>query len=66
MEYYTVYVDGELWTNVVDDMNRNASWGIGGMLWSERQYAIDFGNHLKSHIEWKDSTVSVRCLLLKE
>lgn len=56
---YTVFVDNKLWTNVVDDMNSQESWGKGGILFINKKAVNDFIRNLKSYDEWKNSEFEI-------
>lgn len=50
MIYYTVYLGNEIWENCIDDMNQSESWGMGGMVYTEKQKALDLMEHLKTPV----------------
>lgn len=45
---YTILLGGNLWENVIDDMNSTAIWAMGGMLWPTRDKAVACMKHLKN------------------
>lgn len=50
---YTVTVGGELWTDVIDDMHRNEPWAVGGMIFTSKEHAEMFAEHLQ-HPNYKE------------
>ena len=60
---YTVFVDDTLWTNVIDDMNTNRDWAIGGIIFSSITKAKHFCAHLRVFPELKKSKFEIRLLV---
>lgn len=40
MNYYTIFLGDKLFEDVIDDMNSSSIWGIGGMLWIDKEKAL--------------------------
>lgn len=53
-KYYTIKVDGSLWTDVIDDMNTTESWATGGIIFLKKSHAKDFIYNLKKYYPYKD------------
>ncbi len=58
MEFYTIFIDNELYTNVIDDMNSTRSWAEGGLLWADRKKAEACAKNLKGY--FKNSNIEVK------
>jgi hypothetical protein len=63
-KYYTVKVDGSLWTNVIDDMNTTESWSTGGIIFLEKTHVKDFVKNLKEFDDWKNSKFDIIELII--
>ncbi len=59
-ETYTVFLDGELYTNVIDDINSHSSWAWGGMIFLHIDAVNDFVSHLRGYNCYKDSKIEIK------
>jgi len=59
-KFYTVFVNGRLWVNVIDDMNTTEIWAIGGMIFSSLKKVKAFIKHLKKYDEWENSKIEIK------
>jgi hypothetical protein len=50
-KYYTVKLNGKLFTDVVDDMNTTESWAIGGIIFLKKKYAKEYIENMKRYEE---------------
>jgi len=57
---YTVFIDGKLWINCIDDMNSTASWAMGGIIFTSKKAVRDFIKDLKRYNDWRDSKFEVK------
>ena len=54
MEFYTVFYKGKLWTNVIDDMNSEKDFSMGGLLWFKKDMAKQFIKNIITYDEFKN------------
>ncbi len=59
-EYFTVFIDGELWTDVIDDINSDASWADGGIIFLNIDSVYDFIANLRRYDDWKNSKFEIK------
>lgn len=58
---YTVFIDGELWVNVVDDVYSNRSWAAGGIVFTNGIKSVyEFINNLREYSDWKNSKFEIK------
>ena len=60
----TVFVDGKLWVDTIDDMNSTALWAEGGIIFLSERKARAFCRNLRLYPKWRDSKMQIRSLRL--
>ena len=63
---YTLFVDGELYTDVIDDIYPHEPWGVGGLLLKDQVSALALAVHLSTYSEYKDSNFEIKELQVKQ
>lgn len=48
-KFYTIYLGDKPWENVIDDMNSDKDFAIGGIFWSDKKKAKECMDNLKGH-----------------
>ena len=57
---FTVFINNELWTNVIDDINSYATWAMGGIIFTNLESVNDFICHLRAYDEYKNSNIEIK------
>jgi hypothetical protein len=66
-KYYTIFVDGELWRNIIDDMHSESSWGEGSIIFTNGIDSVyDFISNLRKWNEWRNSTIEIKGVYIKD
>jgi hypothetical protein len=64
--YYTIFLGNNIWENVIDDMNADRDWAMGGMMWEEKEKALECMEYLKRYnFESRDKKFTVKKLELR-
>jgi hypothetical protein len=62
--FYTLYVDGELYTDIIDDMNSTRSWAVGGIIFLSLAKAEAFKKHLITYDEYSEPRIEIKTIVL--
>lgn len=63
---YTVFCDGKIWENIVDDMHTTAIWAMGGMIWDSKKKCHAFITNCRRYNDWKDSEFEIKELIVNK
>ena len=58
-KYYTVKINGLLWTNVIDDINSEEIWGTGGIIFLSKKSVKEFVKNIKTYSTYKKSKFEI-------